>query len=285
MFKRIIYIKPSEQKRRLKRLSFQNDYSLTGVIDKQARRFKQDELTAERTDTIIQECAVAISYNGISHAVMMLTPVNLEQFAIGFSLSEGVIDSLSDIRDMQLLVLDKGLEIQLQISSQQMAQLKGTRRTMAGVSGCGLCGKEALDQVNLEPNLVSSEVTIEPSALYKAQQSFGDFQPLQQQTGGIHGAAWCSLDGEIQSLFEDIGRHNAVDKLIGHLAIKEIDTAQGFIMVSSRISYEIIQKAARANIGLIAGVSAVSSLAIELATKSKVKLIGFMREGRYTVYN
>lgn len=254
-----------------------------------SRYWQEDSLTESRTDkktdAVIQEISASISYNGVSHAVMMITPVHLDEFAVGFSLSESIIASIIDIYDMELKVTDMGIDLQMQISNQRMNQLKGVRRSMAGVSGCGLCGKDAIEQVRQKPNIVDISLDVTSDAIYNAQQQFNHYQRLQQQTGGIHGAAWCSLSGEIIALFEDIGRHNAVDKLIGYMALNNIATNTGFMLVSSRISFEIVQKTAQANIALVAGVSAVSSLAIELAEQSNVKLLGFVREGRYTVYS
>ncbi len=256
----------------------------SGVTRATAQCFRAGERTTNN-DCIISEKAVSVSYNGISHAVMMLTPVNLEEFAIGFSLTEGVIDKVVDIYDIKLIEHNTGLELELTISTAQFAQLKSTRRAIAGVSGCGICGKESLAHLQVQVSKVSSDCELNTQALLKAQNEFKSHQPLQRQTGGIHGAAWCTQNGEIIALFEDIGRHNAVDKLIGHMLMNELSTNQGFMMVSSRISYEIVQKAMRANITLIVGVSAVSSMAIELAKQSGIQLVGFAREQRYSLYS
>ncbi|WP_101759374.1 formate dehydrogenase accessory sulfurtransferase FdhD [Oceanicoccus sp. KOV_DT_Chl] len=237
-------------------------------------------------DTLAVEIPVALVYNGISHAVMMATPSDLENFACGFSLSEGIIDRPEDIYEITIHHRSQGIELAIEISSQCFSRLKDRRRTLAGSTGCGLCGVEALQQVALDLTAVNPEqqFLISHSAIDLATASLQHHQPAQKYTGGMHGAAWCNNQGHILQLFEDVGRHNALDKLLGSLWGCETINTAGFLLMSSRASYEIVQKAARANIAVIVTVSAATSLAVEMANRANITLVGFSRENRHVVY-
>ena len=238
--------------------------------------------TVEGTDWVATETAVALVYNGISHVVMMATPHNLDDFALGFSLSEGILSSPKQLLDYEEIVTDKGIELALSITAEPFAVLKERRRNLVGRTGCGLCGAESLEQAITRPNSVDTELTVNHKALQRAIAALGGEQQLQQQTGAVHGAAWCNTQGEIQMLREDVGRHNALDKLLG--AIRKQEQEAGFVLVTSRASYEMVAKTASANIPLLAAVSAPTSLAIELAEQSGLTLVGFSRTGRHVVY-
>ena len=242
--------------------------------------------TVEGTDWVATETAVALVYNGISHVVMMATPADLEDFALGFSLSEGILQSAKQLLDCDVTETDKGIELALTITAEPFAKLKEKRRNLVGRTGCGLCGAESLDQAITEPAMVTTELTLSHEALQKAASALASQQTLQQQTGAVHGAAYCDQQGEILLVREDVGRHNALDKLLGALAKKEKahDKEPGFVLVTSRASYEMVSKTTSANIPLLAAVSAPTSLAIELAEKSGLTLVGFTRTGRHVVY-
>jgi formate dehydrogenase accessory protein FdhD len=232
---------------------------------------------------------VALVFNGISHAVMMASPLDLEHFAIGFSLSEGIVSAVSDIYAIDIAGdVEQGIQIALDISAACFAGLKERRRSLTGRTGCGICGVESLQQIRVPLPLLKSDLCVSHSAVELASNSLSAHQPLQSLTGGLHAAAWCNADGAILAACEDVGRHNALDKLIGQLArqgqLAEHAALQGFLLVSSRASYEIVFKAARAGMAMVVAVSAPTSLAIELAGSAGMTLIGFSRSGRHVVY-
>lgn len=235
-------------------------------------------------DWVATETAVALMYNCISHVVMMATPADLEDFAIGFSLSEGIVERAEDILDIEIADDENGLVVAMMIPEKAFAALKGQRRNLTGRTGCGLCGAETLEQAIRPPRKIDADYKFSHKAVQTAIASFTDGQDLMSQTGGVHGAAWCDLDGNIKLLREDVGRHNALDKLLGAMTRQELPR-QGFVLVTSRASYEMVTKVAMANIGLMVAVSAPTSLAIEMAQTSGVTLIGFGRKQRHSVYN
>lgn len=235
-------------------------------------------------DEVAAEIPVALTYNKRSHVIMMVTPNALEDFALGFSLTEGIIRQASDLLEVSVIERDKGLELAMTVNTDCFDRLLGQRRNLVGRTGCGLCGAESLDQAMRQPAVVSSRVVINSTALQTAVSSLNTHQPLQVLTGAVHGAAWCTLDGEIRVLREDVGRHNALDKLIGHLSGTGFDPATGFVLVSSRASYEMVFKAAAVGMEVLVSVSAPTTLAIDFAHRSGITLVGFARPGRHNVY-
>jgi len=256
-------------------------------INRQIRTKKL--LTKSAPDYVINEQAIALVYNGISHTVMMATPTDLLDFAIGFSLAEQIIEQVSDIVDHEVITCPQGIEIQLTISSRLFSRLKAKRRTLAGNSGCGLCGVESLQQTVKQhvplSNQNSNTKLVSFTVIQKALIGFKTRQILNNQAGAVHGAAFCSLsNGEILSLREDVGRHNALDKLIGALAQSEITREIGFVLVSSRASYEMVDKTIAAGITNLVTMSAATSKAIEWAQQYQLNLIGFARSDRQVIY-
>lgn len=235
-------------------------------------------------DTLALEVPVALVYNGISHAVMMTTPADLEEFALGFSLSEGIIDHPRECYDLEVGEETHGLAVQLTISSQRLAALKARRRSLAGRTGCGLCGTEALAQA-IRPIPRVTAPALGDAAIQRALAQLAEHQPLQALTGATHGAAWCDASGQIQLVREDVGRHNALDKLIGALACRGGPTAEGFALISSRASYEMVHKSASVGIGALVAVSAATALAVEQARAADLLLVGFARPGRHLIYH
>ena len=235
-------------------------------------------------DEVAAEAPVALSYNKHSHVVMMVTPTALEDFAFGFSLTEGIIRQPSDVLAVSVLERENGLELAMTVDDECFERLAGQRRNLVGRTGCGLCGAESLEQAMRSPAVVDSRVSVTNKALQAAVQSLNQHQPLQAATGALHGAAWCSTDGEILAVREDVGRHNALDKLIGHLCRSGFDSAVGFLLVSSRASYEMVYKAAAAGMEILLAVSAPTTLAIDFAQRSGITLVGFARPGRHNVY-
>ncbi len=240
--------------------------------------------TSTCDDEVAAEVPVALTYNRQSHVVMMTTPSALEDFAIGFSLTEGIIRGLPDVMEVNILDRENGLELAITINEECYARLAGQRRNLVGRTGCGLCGAESLDTAMRNPAAVASLVSVKAMALQSAINSLNTHQPLQVVTGAVHGAAWCNTEGEILVLREDVGRHNALDKLIGHLASGGFDPATGFVLISSRASYEMVYKTAAVGIEILVAVSAPTTLAIDFANRSGITLVGFARPGRHNVY-
>jgi FdhD protein len=231
------------------------------------------------------EMPIAFEYNGISHAVMLATPLDLDDFALGFSLSEGILDRPGDLYGVEIGTSPAGITLALDIATAAFARLKERRRSLVGRTGCGICGTESLDQV-LRPlaALPAPDWQLAPAALTNASTALAGAQPLQQLTGATHGAAWCTPEGAITLLREDVGRHNALDKLVGALLNGRVDTTQGFALITSRASVEMVQKAATAGIAILAAVSAPTTLAVQTAEQLGVTLIGFARGANFSVY-
>jgi FdhD protein len=215
---------------------------------------------------------------------MMATPLDLEDFAVGFSVTEGLIGRPSDLMGIRVLPRAGGLELAMTIGEEWFDRLATQRRNMAGRTGCGLCGAENIEQALRTPAAVGRAFESTHTALQRAIESLAEHQPLQAETGATHGAAWCDAEGRIVRLREDVGRHNALDKLIGSLYRSGEEPASGFALVSSRASYEMVYKAAAAGIELLVAVSAPTALAVEFAQRCGVTLVGFARPGRHNVY-
>jgi FdhD protein len=236
-------------------------------------------------DWIAEEVPVALEYNGISHAVMLATPLDLEDFALGFSLSEGILDSASQLFAVEADASPLGITLHLQVANGAFARLKERRRSMTGRTGCGLCGAESLEQVARVLPAFGTTRTIAREAVSAAMAQLASRQTLQQATGAVHAAAWVSAEGEIACLREDVGRHNALDKVIGALAHSDVDAPSGFIAVTSRASFEMVQKTAMAGVPLLAAVSASTALAVATATTIGMTLVGFARGRDLVVYS
>lgn len=235
-------------------------------------------------DSIATEVPVALTYNRVSHVVMMATPADLEDFAVGFSITEGLIGGIGDLEGIRIIPRDGGIELAMLIGDDWFDRLSTRRRNLAGRTGCGLCGAENIGQALRQPPAVGRTLTLTPEALQAAVNTLDRHQPLQAETGATHGAAWCGLDGRILHLREDVGRHNALDKMIGGLFRAGFSPSEGFLLVSSRASYEMVYKTAAAGVELLVAVSAPTSLAVEFAQGCGVTLVGFARPGRHNVY-
>ena len=238
-----------------------------------------------RCDDVAEEVPVAMEYNGISYAVMLASPSDLDDFALGFSLTEGIILSRSELYDCDVEATTAGIRVAMRIPGVRFAQLKERRRTMAGRTGCGLCGTESLDQAIRPSPIVSSTATIAAVDLQEGMEQMARLQRLQLRTGATHAAAWLDPGSMTQHVREDVGRHNALDKLIGAITEHRDDFSVGTALITSRASYEMVHKAAMMGIGILAAVSAPTALAVRLAKASKITLIGFAREDRYVVYS
>ena len=242
------------------------------------------EATGISNDSIAAEVPVALTYNRVSHVVMMASPCDLEDLGLGFSLTEGLIGQPSDLLGLNILARPGGIEVAMTITEEWFDRLATQRRNLAGRTGCGLCGAENIEQALRSPDGVGSGLVVGHAALQRAIAELETHQPLQAETGAAHGAAWCNGQGEILLLREDVGRHNALDKLIGVLHRESYDRSSGFALVSSRASYEMVYKAAAAGIQLIMAVSAPTTLAVEFAQRCGLTLVGFARPGRHNIY-
>jgi len=237
------------------------------------------------TDCVALETPIALEYNGISHVTVLATPADLKDLALGFSLTEGIIRSVDDLYDIQVEQTEQGLIVQVSIASACMAQLKQRRRMLAGRTGCGLCGLESLDSVaRVLPPVAGPAQKVPPQAIMDVMHVLRERQPLHQQTGATHAAAWADFSGTLHHVREDVGRHNALDKLIGVLMRTQQDTGSGFAAISSRASFEMVQKAAAVGICAIAAVSAPTHYAIQTARSLGVLLMGFTRPQGFTAY-
>ena len=240
--------------------------------------------TTATNDNVAEEVPVALEYNGISHAVMLATPADLEDFALGFSLTEGIIESPAELYSCEAIEDCNGIRVELEISSERLFALKERRRNLTGRTGCGLCGTESLPQAVRMPSPVTSTASFTVAQLHAAFRQMESLQALQQVTGATHAAAWMDMDGQVVLVREDVGRHNALDKLIGALNRARVDTRIGAAIVTSRASYEMTQKAASAGIGILAAVSAPTALAVRIAQAVNLTLVGFVRASSHVVY-
>ncbi|NHB91963.1 formate dehydrogenase accessory sulfurtransferase FdhD [Photorhabdus cinerea] len=250
---------------------------------KQTNVQQKHHLNTSKADWVAEEVPVALVYNGISHVVMMASPKDLEYFAIGFSLSEGIIESQQEIRGIDTIVnCHGGIELQIELSNRRFAGLKERRRNMAGRTGCGICGTEQLSDIFRPITPLPFTQTFSLSHLDYALSQLTNIQDIGVLTGCTHVASWINPEGELLGGCEDVGRHVALDKMLGMKA--KTGWQQGAILVSSRASYEMVQKSAVCSIEILFAVSAATSLAIEVADQCNLTLVGFCKPGRATVY-
>lgn len=247
-----------------------------------SRRLQEDGAFVENFDAVVAEVPIAMSFNSISYAVMMATPCDLEDFIRGFAIGEGIVDSARAIFDIDIEFGDVGVAVNAIVSNETAHRLKSRRRSMAGPSGCGLCGIESIEHMTRDIVPLQAAKLPSQAALDKALSDMRHRQVVSQSTSGAHAAVWCDMDGNIVALREDVGRHNALDKLIGWHSLKPVD---GFVLVSSRASYEMVAKAATAGVGVLTAVSAPTSMAIETARAANLKLIAFASNGRHALYS
>lgn len=249
----------------------------------QATRWRNGQWQAEHSDALAQEVAVALVVNGIAHTVMMATPADLQDFALGFAFTEGLIDAPSQLYGVEVQHTDQGIELQLQVAAACEWHLRERRRTLAGRTGCGVCGAESLGQVRRTIAPVQA-LHLPVAAVSAAEAQLRKLQVLQQSTGATHAAAWFDPQGQILLLREDVGRHNALDKLIGALLAQGTDVHSGAVLVTSRASYEMVQKTVALGAGLLAAVSAPTALAVQCAHDAHLCLTGFVRPGSLVAY-
>ncbi|NUU34627.1 formate dehydrogenase accessory sulfurtransferase FdhD [Pseudomonas sp. C2B4] len=243
------------------------------------------EDTESASTALAEEVALAIAYNGISQAVMLVTPTDLEDFVVGFSLGSGIIEDANEIYDLQLSGSGSAQYAQVTIANRAFWNLKQQRRQLAGTSGCGLCGVEALEQALPELKVLSGAPLPPPEWLDGLRQRIGAFQPLGQYSGAVHAAVFMNDKGELLLGREDIGRHNALDKLIGGLIRRNIPISGGLAIVTSRCSLELIQKVLRAGIQTLVSLSSPTSLAVQWARRHNLNLIHLPQKNAPRVYS
>lgn len=235
-------------------------------------------------ERVAEETPVALVYNGVPHVVVMCTPQDIEDLVLGFSLTEGIIETAAELGGIEIVAESVGCTAYLSVPAERMAAIETRRRNMAARTGCGLCGAETIEQAIRALPKVQGLKRVDSQALVRAMAALPALQGLNAATGATHAAGWANVGGDVTLVREDVGRHNALDKLIGGLLSSEQDRAAGFVVVTSRASYEMVQKSAAAGIGLIAAVSAPTGFAVRTAMQSNVTLVGFAREHSHVVY-
>jgi FdhD protein len=268
-------------------------------------------------DRLAEEVPIAMHFDGEPFAVMMATPTDLEDFARGFALTEGRVGSVTEIERIDIQEVLEGITVNVRTSKTCRSRFSGEpgpphtstegsagiadeigsynssadeigsykERLLPGRSGCGICGSRKLEDVVRHPDPVGMGPTIGVDAIERALESLRASQPINTFTGSVHAAAWALPDGALVCVREDVGRHNALDKLIGAMSTTQIDVNDGFVVITSRASYEMVTKAAVAGITIVVAISAPTALAVHLATDCGLTLIGFARPGRFNVYS
>lgn len=236
-------------------------------------------------EQVIEEVPVALVFNQVAHAVMMATPSDLHDFAIGFAVTEELVPSAAAITQVEEVRHAGGIEMQLVVAP-ALAESIGTRsRRMAGRSGCGICGADSVAEVLKSRHVVRAGGTVSGAALHRALDALATRQTLNAASGAVHAAGWATQDGTLQVVREDVGRHNALDKVIGALLRAGTDPADGFMVVTSRASFEMVQKTAAAGAPLLAAISGPTALAIRVAEASGLTLVGFARREGHSVFS
>jgi FdhD protein len=240
---------------------------------------------AESARMLPEEVAVALSYNGSTHAVMMATPADLEDFGYGFSLTEGIA-APEEIESLEIVETELGLDLQMWLRPEAHGRLARRRRTMAGPVGCGLCGIDSLEEATrkLRP-VAETGLALSSAQVQSAVASLPRHQPLQDVTRAVHAAAFWSAERGLAVLREDVGRHNALDKLAGALQRENINPGLGAVIITSRVSIDMVQKTAALGVPVLVAVSAPTTAAVSLAEASGITLVALARESRFEVYS
>lgn len=234
---------------------------------------------------VAEEVPVALVYNGRPYVVVMGTPSDLEDLAVGFSITEGIVATASDLRGVDVVRASHGIEVQMEVSAADAERLSDRARGLVARTGCGLCGVETIGDALRVPAVVGSSLFVAPDALWKAGAELSRRQTINNETSTVHGAAWATPDGDVHVVREDVGRHNALDKVLGALARDGRAASGGFVVVTSRASYEMVQKAAMCGVELLAAVSRPTGLAIRFAEAANVTLAALVRGESGNVYS
>ncbi len=244
----------------------------------------ENGVSSERLEQLAEECPITIVYNGIPHVVMMATPTNLVDFVLGFSLTEGLIRTPADLLEVACIPHARGIEMQAKIAVECEATVQGRTRKLTGRTGCGVCGSDSVDAVLRPIPPLPEGRKVSGAVIHRALDQLVSGQRLNREAGAIHAAGWSDLAGNVSLVREDVGRHNALDKLIGALHTAGIDPQDGFVVVTSRASFEMVQKAALLGTSLLVTVSGATALAVRVAHSANLTLCGFARKGAHTVY-
>jgi FdhD protein len=246
-------------------------------------RWKNGQLT-RTTDFVTEEVPVALVYHGVPHVVMLASPADLEDYAVGFTVSEGLVASPSEIQSVEVERAADSIEVRIGIAGERFSELLRRRRNLTGRSGCGLCGAETVEEAIRPPVPVATGLTVSSADMHAALIQLETLQPINARTGSIHAAAWVVPGKGIEFVREDVGRHNALDKVIGALVRSGTDVAAGYAVITSRASFEMVQKAAAAGITFMVAVSAPTAMAIRMAEQSGLTLVGFARRDQHVIY-
>ncbi len=239
---------------------------------------------AHTKDQVAEETPVAFLYNGVPHIVMLATPASLEELAIGFTMSEALVERRDEIVGIEVEHRSDAAEVHIAVTAEKFSRLLRRQRNLTGRTGCGLCGIENVDDALRLPAAVCVGRKIDAIAMHAAIASLPAQQTFNASTGSIHAAAWVDATDHIVCVREDVGRHNALDKLIGALMQRGVDRSQGYVIITSRASYEMVLKCTTVGIPTLVAVSAPTALAIRLADKTGLTLIGFARETQHVIY-
>jgi FdhD protein len=252
-----------------------------GTVDRQVWR---DGSASEGARTIPEETALALTYNGGTYAVMMGTPRELADFAVGFSLSEGIIQSPADIDSLDIVDLDDGIELRMWLAQSKADRLNERRRHIAGPTGCGICGIDSIAEAVRPAAIVGHGRSFSPQQIMSAMQAVPSLQKLNMETRAVHAAAFWTPARGIVALREDVGRHNALDKLAGALAQDGVSAGEGMVLLTSRVSVEMVQKTAAIGAPLMVAVSAPTALAVRMADAAGITLVAIARPDGFEVF-
>ena len=251
------------------------------TVDRQVWR---DGRISEGSRAIPEETAIALTYNGGTYAVMMATPQDLRDFAIGFSLSEGIVVSAADIESFEIVGLDDGIELRMWLGQSRADRLSERRRHIAGPTGCGLCGIDSITEAVRPAAIVGPGQSFSSQDIMTAIQSLPPLQTINIETRAVHAAAFWTPERRIVALREDVGRHNALDKLAGAVAQDNISAGEGMVLLTSRVSVEMVQKTAAMGAPMMVAVSAPTALAVSMADKAGITLAAIARADGFEVF-
>jgi FdhD protein len=252
-------------------------------IELDVERWRGGAVTREK-DLIAEEVPVALVYHGVPHVVMLATPADLEDYAVGFTLSEGLVARPDEIRDLEVIWGEESAEVRITVAWERFSALVDRRRNLTGRSGCGLCGQETVEHAVREVKRVGEGARLSAVELHEAIAQLADLQPINARTGSVHAAAWVVPGKGIRLVREDVGRHNALDKTIGALVRSRADPADGALLLTSRASFEMVQKSAAVGVAFVAAFSAPTAFAVRLAERAGLTLVAFAREHQHVVY-
>lgn len=249
-----------------------------------ARAQWREGVVTSGTRAVPEETPVALTYNGTTHAVMMASPTDIADFALGFSLTEGIVAAPGEIESLDVVVVEEGIEARMWIAPEKMARLSARRRALAGPTGCGLCGVESLAEAVKPAAQVTATARFPAQTLLEAMAALGPAQALNHETRAVHAAAYYEPGRGLLALAEDVGRHNALDKLVGEAAALKLEPSRGLLLLTSRVSIEMVQKACVLGAGVIAAVSAPTSLAIRTADAAGITLAAIVRSDGFEIF-